>query len=449
MRPRAALYYMVSTLRAGNVRRRMTALEESQYWSSDRLRDHQRDRLEALLEQARRRVPFYRDRLPRRAWSIGEGAEVCPFLTKRDLQRHTRELQAAGVKVGVVSKTTGGSTGQPVTVWKTRPAWAWELAATWRGYQWAGIGIGEKQARFWGVPHGRKDRWRARTIDFVCNRIRLSAFDVAPERMAEVWQRILSAHPVYFYGYVSILREFARYVEEDAVRDGLKLKCVITTSEVLTEPTRALLAEAFGTRVFNEYGCGELGTIAHECEHGSLHLSEENMLVEIFDGDRPCPPGQQGEIVVTELNNVAFPLIRYRTGDLGTISPEACPCGRSLRVLQHVHGRAYDIITNSQGRQIHPEAVMYIFEECHRRLGGIRQFQVEQSSATSYQVRVVADTGWSDEQMRWLEGRFRAVIDPEATLSFILVPRIQRTPSGKMRVVIGMPDQHQGVGDAR
>jgi len=254
----------------------------------------------------------------------------------------------------------------------------------------------------------------------------------------------VAARPDYFYGYVSVLRELALYAGRRAPPGDWRLKSIITTSEVLTAPTRGLLSAAFGARVFDEYGCGELGTIAHECEQGGLHLSEENMLVEIFAGERPCPPGEVGEIVVTELNNTAFPLIRYRTGDLGAIAAGSCSCGRGLRVLREIRGREYDVVTNSAGRRIHPEAVMYLFEECHQRLGGIRQFQVEQRSAASYEVRIVPDRGWSEIQTGWLETKFREVIDPRAILSFRTVARIPRAPSGKMRVVIGLPPRGSG-----
>ena len=80
-------------------------------------------------------------------------------------------------------------------------------------------------------------------------------------------------------------------------------------------------------------GCGELGTISHECEAGSMHLSGENMLVEILDGERVRGPGGIGEIVVTELNNCAMPLIRYRTGDFGALGAGTCECGCTLAVL--------------------------------------------------------------------------------------------------------------------
>ena len=118
---------------------------------------------------------------------------------------------------------------------------------------------------------------------------------------------------------------------------------------------RELIKDVFSTRVFNEYGSGELGSVAHECEEGSLHLSAENMIVEVVDGNRPCTAGEMGELVVTELNNYAAPLIRYRTGDFASRSDKKCKCGRGLPVIEHLFGRAYDTLTNFEGKRFHGE----------------------------------------------------------------------------------------------
>ena len=115
------------------------------------------------------------------------------------------------------------------------------------------------------------------------------------------------------------------------------------------------------------------------------------MLVEVMNGDRTCGPNEVGELVITELDNIAMPLIRYRTGDFGSIAASPCRCGRGLRVLEGIHGRAYDFIRNRAGESFHGEFMIYLFEDLQRRERGVRQFQIIQSTIDSFHVRIVPD----------------------------------------------------------
>lgn len=430
------LYYPVARIQAGDVRELQRVLAGSQYDAPAAIARRQDDRLQKLLDHARRHVPFYRAKgLP---GATAADLTGLPLLHKTDLQQSHRQLRSEADLGRLGVKTTGGSTGQPVTLTKTRGALAWELAATWRGYSWAGVRVGDRQARFWGVPLLAQARRRAQLIDFVCNRIRLSAFEFDEADLRRYEDLLNRKRPRYFYGYVSMLTEFARHLQRAGRRLDFPLAAVITTSEVLGPGDRRLLAEVFAAPVFNEYGCGELGTVAHECERGRLHLSDENMIVEVLDGDQPCPDGRPGELVITELNNLAFPLIRYRTGDFGSIGSEPCPCGRSLRVLESVQGRAYDFIRNRRGQSFHGEFIMYIFEDLRRRGEAIRQFQVLQRELDRFEVRIVPDPGYNESCEEEIRTRIRQRVDAGAKVDFVYVDTIAREKSGKLRLIKGL-----------
>jgi len=263
--------------------------------------------------------------------------------------------------------------------------------------------------------------------------------------MARYTERLASLKPRYFYGYVSMLVEYAQYFRSVGRRAPFQLQCIITTAEVLTQVQRDLLKSVFGTPVFNEYGCGELGTIAHECEQGNLHLSEENMIVEIMDGESVCPPGSMGEIVITELNNLATPLIRYRTGDYGALDDSLCGCGRTLRVLKDVYGRAYDFVVNRQGEKFHAEFIMYIFEDALRQHLGVRQFQVVQRDFDDFLVRFVPNDDYNGGIEELVESRLREKVDPEARVTLEQVENIERERSGKIRLIVGLPPRESSA----
>jgi phenylacetate-CoA ligase len=429
------LYYPVLYARSEPVWRYLKSLEVTQWAPSKDLAALQHRKLIKLLDSARSNVPFYRERIQ----SSGQALETLPFLQKADLQASPGALSNGTWKAPYTLKTTGGSTGQAVTIRKSREATAWETAANWRGFGWAGIRIGDRQARFWGVPFKPRDRLRARITDFIAHRRRCSAFAFSEADLAGYTRMLERFKPRYLYGYVSMLEQYARYIVENRLHPTFQPVAVITTAEVLASTTRQLLQEAFGCPVFNEYGCGELGTIAHECEAGALHLNAENLLIEVISGDRRCAPGEVGEIVATELNNLAMPLIRYRLGDFGTLAAHPCSCGRTLPVLESIAGRGYDLVYDRQGRMFHGEYFMYMFEEVKRMGLGVQAFQVVQDSYDDFTIRVVPGAGYSERTREMIRTRFREGYGPNARISFVEVPAIARRPSGKMQVIVGLP----------
>jgi phenylacetate-CoA ligase len=441
-----AIYYPVVWGRGQRVPGYLKRLLKSQYGSSAELTAFQLRKLQRIVCYAKSFVPHYGrafaefsiDRLKALA-----DLQQLPCTKKGDLKGNPRAMISRERFYFLTKKTTGGSTGEPVTIPKARDAMAWELAATWRGYSWAGIDMGDRQARFWGVPFGRRDKLRAEVIDFIANRKRCSAFSFNDRDLEAYTVTLDRFKPKYLYGYVSMIEEYARFFQRAGVSPPFALRCVITTSELLTDSQRELIERIFSTRVFNEYGSGELGSIAHECEEGSLHLSAENMIVEVMDRDRPCAAGEVGELVVTELNNYAAPLIRYRTGDFASLSGRKCKCGRTLPVIENLLGRAYDTLQNCEGRLFHGEFVMYIFEEAQRRNLGIRAFQVTQEDVRSIKIKVVPGEQYGKSTEEFIRNHFREKFDRHAIVRFEHVGQLDRAPSGKMRLIIGMERSHR------
>ena len=237
------------------------------------------------------------------------------------------------------------------------------------------------------MPLSKKSQYLSRVVDFVSNRSRLSAFHINEASLEGYYKKLIKLKPVYLYGYVSMITAFASYLDRHKLDRLHGLKTIITTSEVLDSGSRGMIERVFGVKVFNEYGCGEVGSIAHECEHGNMHIMAENVIIEIdasADNEGGC-----GEIIVTDLHNFAMPLIRYRIGDYATLSYEVCQCGRGLPVIKQVHGRAYDVVIDPDGNKYHPEMLMYIFEELKSNAAGIRQFQVTQKSVDTLEVKLV------------------------------------------------------------
>lgn len=409
-------------------------------WSEpDILQRRQELKLARILEYAFENVPYYRDR-----WDLGhltaknDAFDVLadlPLLTKSELQNYSDELTSSSRPLFSTSKTTGGSTGEPVTVLKDGRAVGRERAASWLCYQWYGIEIGDRGARFWGSPTRTGLRKLSYDLaDIAKNRLRFSAFAFTDENLEEYWQDCVRSQPRYFYGYVSMLSEFARFIRaRNHSADRLDLKAIITTSEALTAPQRKLLKSTFHAPVRNEYGCGELGPIAYECEEGSLHVMSENVVVEVLDQDgSPVAPGEDGEVVVTDLHNRAMPLIRYRIGDHATLG-HSCSCGRGFPTLAKVWGREYDFVRGLDGERYHGEYFMYLFEDLRDRGVEFERFRVTQHTRDTLELEIVTDD-LSPRDREFLDGRLRSDLG-KMNVEVSCVESLPRSSSGKTRII--------------
>ena len=431
---RYMLYYPSTLLKGELIYKHTRNYHQQQYASLEQQTQYGEHRFRNIVAFARRHSKLYASRLAEfdTTAPIREAVQTIPFLEKADLIRNLDRIVTYKSKFSSV-KTTGGSTGEPVKLYKNPDALARERVATWRSYGWAGVTIGARQARFWGVPHGSVDSYRARAIDFVSNRRRLSAFDLGEEQLRAHYQKLKSFDPTYLYGYVSAIEALTHYVEAEGLPKVSSIKCIITTSEVLSEAVRKHIERVWGVKVFNEYGCGEVGSIAHECEHGRLHVVADNMYLELVDENGK--PSNTGQIVVTDFFNEATPMIRYKVGDYATWSDENCPCGRTLPVLKNIHGRAYDLIKTPAGREIHPESVMYIFEGLQTKSGAFSQFQVIQEKLDQFKINIVRTERWNDQLLPAIESGIQRAIHPDIQCEFTFCTSVPREASGKMRVV--------------
>lgn len=423
-------YYPATLLKGEKIYRALQRSRQFQWQSGSAIANQQLARAKEVARWAKNNSLFYghlyRDIDLDGIRSLSDFARL-PTISKEDLINHEAEIQTS-FSGACETKTTGGSTGHPVRILKNASALEMERAVTWRAYEWAGVSVGDPQGRFWGVPHNRQGKLRALLADFVANRKRISAFNLNRQSLAAYYKNLQTFRPAYLYGYVSVIEALATYVREENPPPIPTLQCVITTSEVLYPAARSNIESAFGVKVFNEYGCGELGSIAHECERGSMHIMADNLLVEV-DGDR------QGELIVSDFYNYKTPLIRYRLGDYARLSNRPCSCGRGLPIIDNIYGRAYDLIRLKNGTSIHPESLIYVVEDFKKEFDVISQFQAAQQSHDRVDIYVVPKGSWSEASAVQLEQRMKTHLSDQLDYRIKAVGSLQREASGKMRLV--------------
>ena len=429
-------------------------LEASQWWSAEQLGEQQARRLREFLQRIGRDVPYYRDLFRAVGFDAAgvrstDALRTLPLLGKPEIRANLERLQAAGH--GPLTRyNTGGSSGEPLIFFMGKERKSHDVAAKWRATRWWGVDIGDRELVVWGSPIelGAQDRLR-RLRDGLLRSTLLPAFEMSPANLDRFVATIVDCRPAMLFGYPSSLSLIARHAQRQQ-RDmrGLGIRVAFVTSEKLYDEQRTLISEVFGCPVANGYGARDAGFIAHECPHGSLHISAEDIVVETLRPDgQPAAPGEAGEIVVTHMATGDFPFVRYRTGDVGILGSRPCACGRGLPVLEEVQGRTTDFVVARDGTVMHGLALIYTV----RDLPGVERFRIEQMSLDLTVVRIVAGPAFDAAAEERIVRDFKARLGDSVAIRVERVPVIAAESSGKFRYVVSQvkaPGSDRGAAHA-
>jgi phenylacetate-CoA ligase len=441
-----ALYrHVLLPLFDGVIKRRRTLeywrqAEASQWWPRERLEAFQWEALLRLLQHAAATCPYYRETWAARKLSPERLERWSDFLAWPLITRETIRQQRLAMRTTLnlprLAKATGGSSGEPLQFdldWGSNDR---RTAMMYRGYGWAGGAPGSKQLYVWGGHVGQVPawkRWKAALHRRFERQIVLNCFDFTPQRMQRHLERWNRYRPEVVVGYTNPLCELARYVRASG-RQVAAPRSIIVGAEKLHDFQRQLLQEVFQAPVFETYGSREFMLIGAECErHCGLHLSVENLYVEIVDDEGlPVPEGTEGNVVITDLFNYGMPFVRYVTGDRAIAGFENCPCGRGLPLLKKVVGRQLDVLETPDGRKVPGEFFPHLLKE----FPCVRRFQVVQTAADRITLKLVVEGGFTLADHDLLLREIRNCVGTAVEVAFELVDDIPLTPAGKHRVVV-------------
>jgi phenylacetate-CoA ligase len=414
-------------------------MEQSQWWTPARLRDLQVERLRLLLLEAEHHVPYYRDLFKRIGFESRQLKSLTdlhriPFLTKAEIRAHTEELKHRASR-GLARFNTGGSSGEPLIFYIGKERVSHDVAAKWRATRWWGVDIGDPEIVVWGSPIelGAQDVVR-RMRDLLIRTELLPAFEMSSAKLDGFISTIRRKRPKMLFGYPSALTHIAKHAEErGVVMSDLGIGVAFVTSERLYDEQRAAISRVFGCPVANGYGGRDAGFIAHECPQGGMHLTSEDIIVEIVDNHGlPVPEGTSGEIVVTHLSTKDFPFIRYRTGDVAVMASNSCACGRGLPMLKEIQGRTTDFVTSEDGTVMHGLALVYVI----RDLAGVESFKIVQESLTRTDVFLVTNTEFDQTCIDGIVQAFKRRLGASVEVNVRQVAAIPPEKSGKFRYVV-------------
>lgn len=413
---------------------------EREYWSLERWKDWQEERLAYVLNRAATKVPYYRDHwLARRrkndraSW---EYLENWPVLKKEPLRAHPRAFVADDCDIQrMFPDHTSGTTGKPLTIWLSRVTLKrWYGLNEARVKNWNGVSRFDRWAIFGGqlvVPYKQSKPpfwvWNAGL-----NQLYMSSYHLASEFIQAYLEAMERYDVKYILGYPSSMHTVAHVALEMKIKKPI-IPVAICNAEPLFEHQRETIAEAFQCQVKNTYGMAEIVCAASECSAGNMHLWPEVGIVEILKDkyDEPKEQGQAGRIICTGLLNTDMPLIRYEVGDRGFLGQQngKCLCGRTLPVLQNVEGRQDDIILTRDGRRVGR------LDPIFKADLPIREAQIIQENMNRIRVLIVRSHGYSQRDGDSIVRRIRKRVgDIEVILEY--VDSIPRTTNGKFRAVV-------------
>ncbi|MFT3818019.1 MAG: AMP-binding protein [Rubrivivax sp.] len=419
---------------------RRRELEQTQWLPPAELEALRVQRLRAFLAEAGRDVPYYRELfarvgfVPSQLQSLAD-LQALPLLGKPEIRAHGSALKSE--RAGrLVRYNTGGSSGEPLVFYMGMDRVSHDVAAKWRATRWWGVDIGDPEMVVWGSPIevGAQDRvrqWRDRVLRSEL----LPAFEMSQANLDRFVAAIRRRRPRMLFGYPSALSLIGEHARQRSIRmDDLGIRVAFVTSERLYDHQRDSISSIFGCPVANGYGGRDAGFIAHQCPQGGMHVTAEDIVVELLDPQgRPVPDGQPGEIVVTHLATRDFPFIRYRTGDVAVAAGHACPCGRGLPLLQEIQGRSTDFVMAADGTLMHGLALIYVV----RDIPGLQSFKIVQHSRTHTQVLLVPGPGLDRQRVgQTIVQGFQRRLGAAVTVTPEWVDTIAPEKSGKFRYVV-------------
>lgn len=414
--------------------------EESQWWNRERIEEQQFGSLRKLLEHAQHTCPYYSNEwtalgLDANSIQSIEQFAKWPLLTREAIRRNRLKMRTTA-PLKRMSKATGGSSGEPLQFDLDSGSNDRRTAMTYRGYGWAGAAPGTKQLYIWGTLVGNLPAWKRLKVDLhhrFDRHLILSCFEFTPERMRSHFDRMNRYQAEVIVAYTNPLYEFARFIKQNGLVPA-KPRSIIVGAEKLHDFQRELIEDVFQAPIFETYGSREFMLIGAECDqHCGLHLSMENLLVEILNDDgSPTPHGQEGNIVITDLYNYGMPFIRYVNGDRAVAGFEMCPCGRGLPLLKKVVGRQLDTLDTPDGRKIPGEFFPHLIKE----FPAVRRFQVVQETLDVITLKLVVDGGLTLAEREHLLTEVRKCTGTQVDIRLQMVDDIPLTKAGKLKVVV-------------
>lgn len=324
-----------------------------------------KSKLSNIIQYSAQNVEYYRNL----QFSPKSNIKDIPLLTKSELQDKTRLLINDRDSYNIdklLAKSSSGSSGIPTTVYWSQDGYMQSMRSLWK-----------RRVKFHNIkPYSIELDFTNNTLDAINwyslrkNGISVSRLIIDDEeKLEKLFYYINNIEVEWIYIQPYVTAKLMSFIKNNNVKIPKSLRYIEFVGEILSNEIRQSASELFKVPVANMYGSEEMNGIAYECPYGNLHILNDNVFVE-------TEYENEGEIIITNLNNYTMPLLRYRQGDVIELLPEnKCACGQEGRIIRSILGRSYEVI-NLNKCKINPYILISIMEHVNSQIGGyINQYK--------------------------------------------------------------------------
>ena len=426
-------YFALDALRGGKVRARYeqdlyayrhgTSLEETE------------KRVRSLISHAVRTTGFYS------GFSEDAVLKDLPVVNKDTFRRNYDDFRSSLYRddKGCRVMTTSGSTGTPLSMIQDPGKIQSNTADSIFISTLGNYRIGEKMAfiRVW-VNNVRKSSLQL----LMENSIMMDSSSLSDEAIEKMLASIRGEEVKCLIGYSSALGEISKYIaRKDLYMGNYCVHSILPISETMPVPVRNQLMEQFSCPVRSWYSNEENGVMGIQTKDDdeSYYINSESYHYEILkmDADEPASDGELGRVVITDLTNRAFPILRYDNGDTAVARREYKD-GRYRLYLTELYGRRSDLLYDTQGRAVTP----YVITNNLWNVEGVRQYRFVQKGLKEYELMLNGDPEKMDaeEMLR----RIRPSFGEDAKISVTYVDEIPVLASGKRKYIENLCPEYIG-----
>lgn len=424
-------FWMLDRLRGGQIRR---YYEQIRYaWEKGSSLEETENRIQALITHAVKTTEFYKD------YPEDVSLKDLPVVNKDTFRQQYERFVSSDFKDAPDNRVmcTSGSTGTPLRMIQNRDKIRHNTAGGIFLGAAAGYYIGMKEAfiRVW-VNNVKKSKFQLLQE----NLIMMDSSRMDEQALARMFDVIEKKKVKCLVGYSSALGELSDYIRKQKIDcSRCCVKAIIPISETMPEPVRRMLEKQFGCPVRAWYSNEENGIMGlQNKEDEGYHIDTETYFYEILkmDADEPAEEGELGRIVITDLYNYAFPILRYDNGDMA-VAERREKDGRFKLYLKELYGRRSDMIYDCRGKAVTP----YIITNNLWDIEGVRQYRFIQEDIKDYTIWLNGDPEKMDQQE--ILRRIRPYLGEEARIRVELVDEIPVLASGKRKYIENRCEKYQ------
>lgn len=420
-----------------NVKQLYLALRQSQFWDQETLERYQNVRLKKIFNHAYFNTVYYR--------KLFDSINLNPrnFSGLKDLPKInslTKDIVNQNLYFELLSKnhnkkrmykiSTSGSTGTPFSIYVDYFQLEMRMATTMRAWENAGWRFGERQVRLWHQTIGMSkiEILREKIDAMLSGRRFIPAFEINEQNIHNIKSILEETNPSIIDGYAECLTLIARYQKEKI--NIPNLKAIISSAQMLTDDTRAIIENIFGVKVIDKYGAREFSGIAYEINGQRNHvlMSDSYILNRRYFSD------DLRFIEITDLNNTCVPIINYQLGDLcSEISEESAKFNSSKDIfsgfprLGKIEGRSQSVLKLANGKLMPSAFFLHFMKEYEIY---VKHFQFIQKQNDEIHLKIVANDGWNNDIRNQIDTNLRKHLG-ECELKIMEVDEIKLIRTGK------------------